>query len=415
MTYAEKTKIRIRSWMRYFLHTLVYGLAGCVIGAIVGLFEVLFGFGLEWIGLLKAGHEAWFLLLLPFVGVLIVWLFERYGTVSKKGMGLVFEISQGQARWIPKRTISLMMGSTWLSHLAGASVGKEGVAMQIGATVSHVIGRNIPYFRENKTIFLITGMAAGFAGLFGTPFTAIFFALEVLVYGLIEFKALAPAAAAAFCASQVASLFGMGKEALAFSVALPDNLLKMALPLIAMGILFGITGGFFAWSMHHFKGWISRTITNPYVRIVAGSIGLGLMLWLLEDCRYCGSGVNLISAAMHNGIVRPWDFALKLALSVFSMSIGFIGGEVTPLFAIGATLGVLIAPLTALDPRLAAALGYAAVFGAGTNTWLAPMMIGMEMFGYQYFPLFFIVCAIANLVNGNLSIYTLQKQASMPD
>lgn len=414
MNVMERTKIRVRSWTKYFMNTLIYALAGCVIGVLVGLFEVLFGWGLNLITKARVGYENWLLLLLPVMGVIIVYLFERYGKVSRKGMGLVFEISQGRGRPIPKRTVSLMMISTWLSHVAGASVGKEGVGMQIGATVSHVIGRNVPYFKENKTVFLVTGMAAGFAGLFGTPFTAIFFALEVLVYGMIEFKALAPALAAAFSASWVSSLFGLGKEVLHFSLAMPEDWMSMFLPLIALGIAFGVMGGFFAWSMHHFKGLVNRKITNPYVRVIAGSIVLGLILWAF-NCRYSGSGINLIEAGIEGGKVYPWDFAMKLALTVLSMSIGFIGGEVTPLFAIGSTFGVLIAPLVGMDPMMCAALGYAAVFGAGTNTWLAPMMIGMEMFGFEYFPLFFIVCATANLVNGNLSIYRLQGLADMPD
>lgn len=392
------------------LETLLLMAIGALIGVVVAVFEVVFAYGLQFFDDVHEnyGNSIW-LLTLPFAGLAMTAMFAYLGRKSKEGMSLIFKINQGAESKIPKRTVSLMAISTWMSHLAGASVGKEGVGMQIGATVSHVITRNVPRLKEQKTIFLITGMAAGFAGLFGTPFTAVFFAMEVLVSGLIEFRALAPSITAALCASLVSGLLGLEKEAFAFQLMLPFDFLGMWWKLLLMGFIFGIIGASFARCLRFFHHLLEEKIPNAYKRIAYGSIGLGLALWLCMDGRYGGGGTNLIQAACTGQTIYAWDFAAKFILTVFSLSIGFIGGEVTPLFAIGASLGAILAPLLGLPSIFGAALGYAAVFGAGTNTWLASMIIGMEIFGYQYFPFFFVVCSVAYLFNGGFSIYALQR------
>lgn len=403
---------RLHSWIDYLLDTSLLVAAGGAIGAAVSLFEVLFSYGLRMVSAfrMESGGSLW-LLTLPPVGVLIVWLFSRFGHKSKQGISLVFKINQGRERWIPKRTITLMTLTTWLSHLAGASVGKEGVGMQIGATVSHVISRNIPRFSNERSVFLITGMAAGFAGLFGTPLTAVFFSMEVLVSGVIEFRAMPSCIAAAFSASELSKRLGVSREEFLLPVdPLHFDPIAQGWKIVLLGLVFGAAGAVFAWSMKTAHGVFKAWAPNPYQRILLGSAGVGLLLWLCMDGRYSGSGTNLIQAAFLGGQLYPWDFALKYALSVLSLSIGFIGGEVTPLFAIGTTLGWFLGPTVGLPGALGAALGYAAVFGAGTNTWLAPMMIGMEVFGYAWFPAFFLVSSTAYLVNGNLSIYTLQRR-----
>ena len=402
---------RTRRLTRQIAEIFILALAGIVIGIIVSLFEVLFVKVLNQVTWFHQnyGNCLW-LFTLPIIGMLIVWMFERFGGKARQGISLVFKVNQGTEKALPKRIVFMMMISTWLSHLAGASVGKEGVGMQIGAVVSNAISRQLPYFRDRKTIFLITGMAAGFSGLFGTPFTAVFFAMEVLVSGVIEYRALAPALAASLSAAEIAKICGLGKEAFSLPYGFEMGLIHDCWKLAILGIVFGLVGGFFAWCMHQAHHYFGHSKLNPYYRIAFFSMGLGLLLWIFYDGRYSGSGVNLITYACTGGQVYPWDFALKFGLSVLSLSMGFIGGEVTPLFAIGASLGAVLGPRFGYPPVFGAALGYAAVFGAGTNTWLAAMMVGMEIFGMDFFPFFFVCCSAAYLANGNLSIYSLQRK-----
>lgn len=401
-------KEKIRESFKKYDEIILKCFCGIFIGILVALCEVVFGKGLEWILNFRAHMGSIMLIGLPFAGLAIVFLFDHWGKISRKGMGLVFEVDQGKSNWIPLRMAPFMVVSTWITHFFGGSAGREGVAMQIGATVSHYFGK---YFRFPKSgvIFMVAGMAAGFAGLFGTPITAIFFALEVLVAGTLKYRAMSCAIPASFTAAYVSGLFGLHKST--FHIGKVQSLnIEMGIKLLVLGILFGLIGGLFAFCLKHTKAYIAAKITNPYKRIFIVGILVAILLVLCDNCRYSGVGENLIVGAFHSSKIYGYDWILKFVLTILTLSAGFQGGEVTPLFAIGSTLGIVIAPVFGLNPLFVAALGYSSVFGAATNTFLAPIAIGMEVFGYQYFPFFFIVCAIAYIMNQNESIYALQRQ-----
>ena len=111
--------------------------------------------------------------------------------------------------------------------------------------------------------------------------------------------------------------------------------------------------------------------------------------------RYTGLGTNLISEALGGNEVYYYDWILNLLFTIVTLAIGFQGGEVTPLFSIGATLGVALGSLFGISPIVCGALGYAAVFGSAN---MLP---------------FVIVCAVAYIVNGNASIYSAQQKSVM--
>ncbi len=384
---------------------------GLLVGAVVGLFEAIFVHGLNFVVNVRQTHgNCLWLIGLPLAGLVIVWLFNTFSKSSKEGMAIIFKINQGTAEQMPRALMPLMIVSTWISQLFGASVGKEGVGLQIGAAISNILGDYVPYLRNKKTTIIVTGMAAGFAGVFGTPFTAIVFAMEILVSGLLEYRALASSISAALASSWVVRHLGLDKEAILLKYTFDFDLATHGWKLLIMGIIFGLLGALFAIGLHKGHAFFEKKFENPYKRIFYGAIPLALLLWVCMDGRYCGSGMNLIEVAGHGQEIYYWDFALKLFFSVFSLSIGFIGGDVTPLLAIGATLGAWLGPLFGFPAPFGAALGYAATFGAGTNTWISPLVMGMEIFGYAYFPFFFITCSFAFLVNGNQSIYGLQRK-----
>ncbi|WP_304683807.1 chloride channel protein [Ileibacterium valens] len=385
---------------------------GLLIGAITAFFEFIYQMGLETVLKIHSELNPWILFGMPFAGLLLVVLFEKYGKKSRKGMNLVFEISQGKERWIPKRTLSLMMFATWISNLFGASVGREGVAMQIGTTIASFINRRFPFFYHEKTIFLVSGMAAGFAGLFGTPYTAVFFAIEVLVAGTLKYRALPCTIAASLMASWVGGLLGLNAETHILPAPLTISSIDQGWKYLLLGIGFGIVGGSFAWISKKFRGWILKKIPDGKKRVLIVGIILAVLLFVLWNGRYSNFGTNLIDGCFYKPpmTIYPWDWLVKMLLTIGCLSVGFVGGEVTPLFAIGSSLGFVIGPLFGMDPAWSAALGYAAVFGAGTNTWLAPIMVGIEIFGFGGFPAFFIACSAAYLVNHSQSIYALQQR-----
>lgn len=214
------------------------------------------------------------------------------------------------------------------------------------------------------------------------------------------------------CATWLTHLFGgsAGREGVAVQLAAaPEWSAELALELTALGIVFGLTGAAFAFCLKRAKKLAQNRLKNPVLRALVMGVALSPVLYLLYRGRYCGLGTNLINASLAGEPIYAWDWALKLALTVLTLSAGFQGGEVTPLFSIGASLGAALAGLLGLPAAFCAALGYAAVFGSATNTLLAPALIGAEVFGWAAAPHFFAVCALAYAVNGCRSIYSGQK------
>jgi H+/Cl- antiporter ClcA len=377
------------------------------IGIAAGIVDTVFGRILLWLTDIRTQHVTWFLPFLGIIGVFILWLYKKMGGKSIKGMALIFETGHGINPDIPLRLIPFSIVSTWLTHLFGGSAGREGVAIQIGGTIAHWIGRRLP-IKEAGKILLIAGMAAGFGGLFRTPIAAAFFALEVLTVGVLEEKAILPALTASFTASYVSGLLGLEK----FTFLLKDQIQvswELIPKLLIAGVLFGLVGSVFTLCLHKSKEALSAWIKHPLLRIFIIGTGISILSFLCFKGRYSGLGTNLISMSFSQGIYS-WDFACKLLFTVLTLSAGFQGGEVTPLFSIGASLGVVLASFLGLSPVFLAALGYVAVFGSATNTLLAPMIMGAEIFGAEYLPYFAVVCGLAYSCNLNLSIYPLQKR-----
>ncbi|EDP68398.1 hypothetical protein CAT7_02914 [Carnobacterium sp. AT7] len=385
----------------------IYAVVAVFIGLVVGMLDALFGEVLIFISSFRDSHFIYLVPFLPVAGLIIVYMYKKIGKNTNKGMSLVFSAGNEELHEIPKRMIPLTIIGTWITHLFGGSAGREGVAVQIGATFSHAIGRKIPFKNASK-IMLITGMAAGFGGLFETPFAATFFALEVLVVGKLEYLALFPALIAAFVASYVSHFLGLEKFSVNLDVAVTmdsQTIVKM----IFLGMIFGIVGGLFAYVLGYSKQFIGKKIPNLSKRIFFVGILISLLLLIFQMGRYSGLGTNLIAASFSGGSIYGYDWLLKFLLTILSLAAGFQGGEVTPIFSIGASLGVWLAPLFGLPIEFVAALGYASVFSSATNTLIAPALIGAEVFGFNYLPYFLLTVCISYVFNGNHSIYKGQK------
>lgn len=390
--------------------TIRYSVLALVTGVAVGAIDTIFGRGLLWLSDFRTAHYRYLLPFLPVAGLLIVWMYHRFSEESLKGMTLVLETGQKKRKSIPLALVPLVIVGTWLTHLFGGSAGREGVAVQIGAVISHEAGRK---FRcpENDRIMLVAGMAAGFGGLFQTPLAAVFFAMEVIASGYMQYEALLPAMISAYTSAFTSHILGLEKFTAVIGEKLDLSETKVILSLIVLGILFGLVGRLFSGTLQWMKKRMGNAIKNPYIRIGAVAVFLAVLLFLFHGGRYSGLGTNLISAAFENGTIYGYDWILKLGFTVLTLAIGFQGGEVTPLFSIGASLGILAGNLLGISPVVCAALGYAAVFGSATNTLLAPVMIGLEVFGTENAIPLVVVCILAYLMNGGSSIYTAQQRA----
>ena len=390
----------------YFLYLKLI-IAGIIIGLIVGIIDTIFGRGLLLIGDIRKEYLYYFVPFLALAGLLIVFIYQKFAGKTGKGMGLIFEVGHGTENDIPLRLVPIVTVATWITHLFGGSAGREGVAVQLGATLSHRFNKYFN-FPDKSKVFLVTGMAAGFGGLFQTPIAALFFGLEVLALGNLQLYALLPAVVAAFTASWTSSFLGLEKFTHIVNTTLsitPMTFVKFAI----LGIIFGIAGNLFVYLQSFLKKFASEKIKNPYYRIFIIGIFLSVILLLLHEGRYTGLGTNLIENSFSGKPIFGYDWILKLLLTTLTLSAGFQGGEVTPLFSIGASLGVVIAIFFGLPIEFVAAAGYISVFGSATNTLLAPIFIGGEVFGFNNLSFFVIIVIFAYLVNRKISTYGLQK------
>ena len=384
-----------------------------IVGIVVGFVEVLFGKGLLLVTEWRNVYFKSLIVFLPLAGLVIHFLYARFGGKSKEGMGLIFKVARGEEGKVPFVLIPIVIVSTWLTHLFGGSAGREGVAVQIGGALSNWISKSRVFFGKNvpemSRLSIVVGMSAGFAGLFQTPLAATFFAIEVLIAGKLELRVLFYAGVAAYTSFFFFFFFLFVKTTLFI-----ENSLNMSpvlvLQLIFLGMIFGLVGSLFTKGLKESKKYFQQLIPNGYMRIFIGALFLGSLLFVLHEGRYSGLGTNLILNSFQGETIYTYDFLLKMLLTIFTLSIGFQGGEVTPLFAIGSSLGVVLAPLVGLPIEIVACLGYVAVFGSATNTLLAPIFIGGEIFGFDLIPYFFIVMMAAYNCNFNTSIYGHQKQ-----
>jgi H+/Cl- antiporter ClcA len=416
----EQMKAKIREFVQKWLSTPILTAVALVLGAIVGVLTAFFGSVLIYVSNLREANPFYWIPALAVGGVLIVLAYKKFGKGTERGMDMVFGVAHGKEDKIPLRMIPMVMAGTWITHLFGGSAGREGVAMQIGATLGHNISSKI-HIDNASRILLVAGMAAGFAGLFQTPLAAVALALEVLLAGHLELAALLPATVAAFTACKVSQMFA---ENIVFTMndIFPDNVMgyiwgdsgldiNFILKLALLGVLFGIVGGGFAKALALTKSFVSKKFPNPVKRIAIGGIVISVLLLVLWQGCYAGLGTNLINMTFSGSSsqIHAFDWILKFALTVITIAVGFKGGEVTPLFAIGTTFGVFLSAIIEVPLPIAAALGYAAVFGAATNTLFAPMLIGAEIFGFDMLPAFFVVCIAAYVCNGGQSIYQQKK------
>ena len=427
----EQMKARFSAFVQKWLSLPILTIAALALGALVGALTAFFGQVLLAVSAVRDANPLYWIPGLALIGIAIVLGYQKFGKGTERGMDMVFGVAHGKESEIPLRMIPMVAVSTWLTHLFGGSAGREGVAIQIGATLGHNISKKIPVENAGK-ILLIAGMAAGFAGLFQTPLAAIALSLEVLLVGYLNLSALLPAAVAAFTAYKVSEMLGLEKFSVDLHTLFPDwNVagllwnenglnIQFVLKLALLGVLFGIVGGGFAKLLSLAKKLAANKLPNAVKRIAFVGIAISLLLLLFWQGRYAGLGTNLIDLCFANpqaadvnaagaATVFACDWILKFALTIATIAVGFKGGEVTPLFAIGATFGAWVAVMVGVPLPLAAALGYAAVFGGATNTLLAPIFIGAEIFGFDTLPAFFIVCVVAFVCNGGQSIYAQKK------
>lgn len=389
------------------LRLLTLCAVAAAVGVAAGALAAVFGRGLLAIGAVRDAHPGRWLPFLPLAGAVIAWCYRRWGSRAGRGMGLVIDAAFDEEETIPRRLIPMIFLSTWATHLFGGSAGREGVAVQMGAALGRGAGRLLP-MQNAKKLLLKAGMAAGFGGLFRTPFAAALFAVEVTAVGRLDLEALLPVLAASLAARWTSGALGLEKFTVELT-GLPVLDGPMALRLACLGLCFGLVGALFAIGLGRAKAFLGQRMHNPVARAALVGAVVAAASLACHWGRYSGLGTNLITAAFAGGTVYWYDWLAKLLFTVVTLAGGFQGGEVTPLFSIGASLGVWLAPLAGVPVPVAAAAGYCAGFGAASRTLPAPALIAGEVFGREFLPFGLLCCAAARVCSGGATIYPAQR------
>lgn len=392
---------RILAWILKWL------LISLVIGAVVGTSAAGFLFALKWAGGTRNEHLTYSVILLGPAGALVAWIYQKYGGPSEKGNNLIIEELQEPKATLPLRMAPLVVGGTLVSHLFGASAGREGTAVQMGAVLADQLNRPLRMGPSERKILLASGVAAGFAALFGTPLAGAIFGLEVLLIGGVMYSALIPALFSALLADWVCRLWNAPHTHYELG-EVPAFSLQGFLWAVLAGIVFGLCASLFSLSVRRLGGLFRRRISRPWLRPLIGGVGVGL-LFLVFGQEYLGLGLPTIVRSFHEQ--QPlYSFAVKLVFTVLTLAAGFKGGEVTPLFFIGATLGNALSFLIpGLPMGLLAAMGFVGVFAGAANTPLACIFMAVELFGGDCLSYVAVSCAVAYLVSGNTGIYSSQR------
>jgi len=393
------------------------------VGLIVGSACALFLWALDGATLLRWATP-WLLWLLPLAGVLIGAMYHWFGRSVEGGSNLIVEQINEPEGGVPGRLAPLVLIGTVLTHLFGGSSGREGTAVQMGgsiaSTFTRVVSRWHPLDVATRQTLLTTGIAAGFAAVFGTPLAGTVFALEVLAIGRMEYTALIPCLLAALIGDWTCAAWGIHHTAYHVASLRQANIAHVDPLLLGKTILaavaFGLASVLFGELTHGVEAMAKRWIESPYVRpLIGGAVIIALVL-LLGTRDYLGLSVTTpdphgisLATSFHSGGVTPWSWWWKLLFTAITLGMGFKGGEVTPLFFIGAALGNVLGGFLGAPIDLFAALGFVAVLAGATNTPLACTIMGIELFGADSVVYIAAACFFAYLFSGHTGIYLSQR------
>jgi H+/Cl- antiporter ClcA len=380
---------------------------GALVGVLCGAASALFLWLLELATNFRNGHEV-IVYTLPIAGLVIGWLYERFGQSIKAGNNLVIDTIHDAGPEIPLRMLPMVLIGTVLTHVFGGSAGREGTAVQMGASLADWTSHRLRLNPRLRRELLAAGVAGGFGSVFGTPIAGAIFGLEFIVLGRMEYDALVPALVASLVGDLTTRALGIVHTPYH---AAPD--VPLTPPLLGKWLVFAVVVALvttaFIELTHFLKKRGERHVPRLPLRMAIGGLTVVALWQLVGTSDYLGLGVPTIVRAFDDPQLPGYAFAWKLLFTAVTLGAGFLGGEVTPLFFVGAALGSVLARVLGIPVALGAGVGMAAVFAAASNTPIALSIMAVELVGAPVLPHVVIVCVLAYLLTGHRSIYPAQR------
>ena len=372
-------------------------------GVLCGLIGSAFALSVGYVTRLRSAN-GWLIYLLPLAGVAVA---SVYRALRTEGMGtddIIDAVHLGKplsAKLLP----SIFIG-TVLTHLCGGSAGREGAALQMGGTIGYWSSRALRLDDRDTRTGTLCGMAAFFSALFGTPLAATMFAIMAISVGELYHAAFIPC----FTASLVAYGLSMwlGVAPVRFTAVIPTLTSSGLLRAAALAALCAWVSALFCALLHSSARHMKKHIPNPWLRAAVGGAIVVALTLICGTTDYNGAGMDVITAAIEQGRVKPEAFALKMLFTAVTLAAGFKGGEVVPCFFVGATFGCAVAPLLGLPASFGAALGLVSVFCGATNCPVASTFLSIELFGGSGVLYFALACGVSYMLSGYGGLYSSQ-------
>lgn len=392
-----------------FMYLLKWLLLSTLVGALAGSASAFFLVSLEWATDWRTSHE-WIIWLLPIGGLVIGLCYHYFGQSVVKGNNQLLDEYYKPKKIIPIKMAPMVLIGTVITHFFGGSAGREGTAVQMGGSIADQFTWLFRLRPRDRKILLIIGISAGFASVFGTPLAGAVFALEVLVIGRVRYEAILPSFMTAAIADFTCSAWNVAHTHYHIP-EVPEMTPQNILWCILVGICSGIAALMFSKSTHFWGKLFKSKVAYAPLRPFIGGIVIALAVWAIGTTKHIGLGVPTIvdSFSIEQD---PWDFLLKILFTSFTLGAGFKGGEVTPLFYVGATLGNALFLFVPLPLSLLAGMGFVAVFSGATNTPIACTLMGIELFGAAGGLYIGIACVVAYMFSGHTGIYASQTIGS---
>lgn len=395
---AKYSAVYTGAFIKWTFFSLIIGTLGGGVGA-------LFSHLISYVTKVRMANE-WLIYLLPLGGVIIAFIYHIL-KVEHQGTNQVFEAVRSE-KHVPFTLAPAITLGAGITHLLGGSAGKEGAALQLGGSIADVIGRVFRADEKDRHILTVSGMAAVFAAVFGTPMGAAVFAVEVVSVGYMSLSALYPSFASALVGYLVALKLGVHPERFNVDI-IPEVSAEYLLKVLALAVVVAVVSIIFCLAMKHSHEAFEKYIRNPYIRAVVGGVAVIALTLIVGNKDYNGSGMHIIEGIFHGEEVSRWAFLLKIIFTAITIGSGFKGGEIVPTLFIGATLGYTMADIVGMPVALCAAIGMVALFASVTNCPIATVFLAVELFGGEGLLYYAMAIFVAFVLSGYFSLYTGQK------